>query len=146
MPNLPKIYHTGSLVKAHPSDAAYDLSATQPGEVRRQTPLVCNTGVRLQLPDSYIGLILGRSGLAYNSVFIPNAPGLIDQGYRGELQVILSTTSDDRYYVEKGERIAQLLILKASKFDIEQLEEVSFDTDRGVAGLGSTGKKELVVS
>src|SRR6266487_7081019 len=102
----------GSLPSAqHPGDAGLDLRAAidatvKPGE-RRPVP----TGVAVAIPEGHAGLVLPRSGLAMQKgVTVLNAPGLIDSGYRGELQVLLINHGPAVVAIERGERIAQLVI------------------------------------
>jgi dUTP pyrophosphatase len=125
---------------AHPGDAGADLVARedvtlQPGE-RRLVP----TGIALALPDGYVGLVHPRSGLAHrNGLSIVNAPGTIDAGYRGEVQVCL-VNLDPATPIElrRGDRIAQLVIQQfetAAFVEVDQLP----DSSRGAGGYGSTG-------
>lgn len=127
--------------RVRPGDAGADLPSRVdvvigPGE-RELVP----TGFAVAIPAGACGLILPRSGLALNhGVTVLNSPGLIDSGYRGELQVILYNTSAEPVRVERGQRIAQLVVLA--------VDEVRFVTatdlppgpdDRGTAGFGSSG-------
>jgi dUTP pyrophosphatase len=125
---------------AHPGDAGADLFARedvtlQPGE-RRLVP----TGIALALPDGYVGLVHPRSGLAHRSgLSIVNAPGTIDAGYRGEVQVCL-VNLDQTTPIElrRGDRIAQLVV---QRFETATFVEVDAlpDSSRGAGGYGSTG-------
>ncbi|MDH4277217.1 MAG: dUTP diphosphatase [Acidimicrobiia bacterium] len=122
-------------------DAAADLPsrldvAIDPG-CRRLVP----TGFAVAIPQGYCGLILPRSGLALkHGVTVLNAPGLIDSGYRGELQVILLNTGDEPVTIERGQRIAQLLILGVPDLRFAPVDELPpSGDDRGSAGFGSSG-------
>ena len=127
--------------RAHPGDAGLDLCALDafelaPGE-RAQVP----TGIAIALPPGTAGLVLPRSGLAArHGISLVNAPGLIDEGYRGELQVLLlNTDTTELFEVEAGARIAQLVIIKVSTPDIVELDALE-ETGRGAGGFGSSGR------
>src|ERR1700677_1142097 len=101
---------------AHPGHAGADLVATievelAPGGGRARI----GTGVAIELPDGYCAMVLPRSGLAANhGVTCLNAPGLVDSGYRGEIQVVLvNSDPTSAYLVRRGDRIAQLVVLEA---------------------------------
>ena len=105
-----------------------------------QTVLV-HTGIAMQIPDGYVGLIYARSGLATKRGLAPaNKVGVIDSDYRGEIMVALHNHSNKTQQIENGERIAQMVIapyLTAEFCEAEALD----DTARGEGGFGSTGKK-----
>lgn len=126
--------------KAHESDSAFDLFAVEAAELPPNGTRLFKTGIALQLPAGAYALVLSRSGLAVkNSVFVLNAPGLIDNGYRGEIGVVLHNASSEAFVVNKHDRIAQILFQTASDFIIRTSFEVMDDTDRGSKGFGSTG-------
>ena len=101
------------------------------------------TGIAIAIPEGYVCLVHPRSGLAAkHGVSIVNAPGTIDAGYRGEIQVILiNTDSKETFTVKRGDRIAQLVF---QKFEVAEFEEVEIlpQSDRGAGGFGSTGGKQ----
>jgi dUTP pyrophosphatase len=125
---------------AHPGDAGADLYAREdvtlaPGE-RRLVP----TGIALALPEGYVALVHPRSGLAHRSgLSIVNAPGTIDAGYRGEVQVCL-VNLDPATPIElrRGDRIAQLVIQQFETAAFVEVDELP-DSSRGAGGYGSTG-------
>jgi dUTP pyrophosphatase len=125
---------------AHPGDAGADLFAREdvtlaPGE-RRLVP----TGLAIALPEGYVALVHPRSGLAHRSgLSIVNAPGTIDAGYRGEIQVCL-VNLDPVTPVElaRGDRIAQLVIQQFTSAEFVEVTELP-DSVRGEGGYGSTG-------
>lgn len=128
--------------RAHEDDAAFDLYADAalslaPGE-RAAVP----TGIALALVPGTSGLVLPRSGLAArHGVTVLNAPGLIDPGYRGEVMVILLNTDPaEPFTIERGDRIAQLLIARAEQATLVAAEAELEPTARGAGGLGSTGR------
>jgi dUTP pyrophosphatase len=98
--------------------------------------------VAVAIPDGYAGFVLPRSGLAArHGVTCLNTPGLVDSGYRGELQVVLVNLDPSRdYEVSRGDRIAQLVILRVAQvaFDLVAADELGA-SERGVGGFGHTG-------
>lgn len=99
------------------------------------------TGLFIELPVGYEAQVRPRSGLAYkNGITVLNSPGTIDADYRGEVGVILVNLSNEPFVIENGERIAQLVIAKHEQAEWELVEELA-ETERGVGGFGSTGKK-----
>ena len=102
--------------------------------------VLIHTGVALEIPEGYCGLIFARSGLASKRGLAPaNKVGVIDADYRGEIMVALHNHSDADATVEAGERIAQLAIVPFLKAEFDECDELS-DTVRGAGGFGSTGK------
>ena len=129
----------GKVTKGHDDDAAWDLHATEHAVVLDGFRRVISTGVTLELEPDEVALVCSRSGLAAkHGVFVLNAPGVIDAGYKGEVQVILQNLGGHSFWVEEGDRIAQILILKLP--EVAHLTEViNIGTARGTNGLGSTG-------
>jgi len=100
-----------------------------------------NTGLFIQLPKGYEAQVRPRSGLAYKSgVTVLNTPGTIDSDYRGEIGVILINLSKDRFVINNGDRIAQIVITKHNQAEWDQVSFIE-ETQRGKGGFGSTGKK-----
>ena len=125
---------------AHPGDAGADLVTTidvtlEPGE-RRLVP----TGVALALPDGHVGLVHPRSGLATrHGLSIVNAPGTVDSGYRGEIQVcLINLDRTEPIVLRRGDRIAQLVVQRVEHARFIEVETLD-DTARGAGGHGSTG-------
>ena len=127
---------------ARPGDAGIDLRA------RTSTVLpaaggraLVPTGVAISLPEGCAGFVLPRSGLALNhGVTCLNTPGLIDSGYRGELKVILvNTDPSDSFTVDRGERIAQLVVMAVEQVRLVEVDSLEPST-RGDRGFGSTGR------
>ena len=123
--------------------AGADLYAL-PGESVEIAPhktVLIHTGLSMEIPEGYAGLIFARSGLASKRGLAPaNKVGVIDADYRGEFMVALHNHSDGTAVVEGGERVAQLSIVPFLKADFEEAEELS-QTVRGAGGFGSTGTK-----
>jgi dUTP pyrophosphatase len=129
-------------VQAHDDDAGYDLCAREDARIAAGGGRVLiPTGLAVAIPPGYAGLVLPRSGLAMkHGITLLNTPGLIDPQYRGELKVLLvNTDPDTRYDVQRGDRIAQLVIQKVEY--VEWLEVDALDeTVRDTFGFGSTGR------
>ena len=124
-------------------DAAADLPSRVTVELPAGGRMLVPTGFAIALPPGTCGLILPRSGLALeHGVTLLNTPGLIDSGYRGELQVILLNTSDDPVKIERGQRIAQLLVLAVEDLHLFEVAELPPSQDaRGTQGFGSSGRE-----
>ena len=122
-------------------DAGYDLRATERISIPQEGRRLVGTGVALALPEGVAGLVCPRSGLALeHGVTLLNAPGLIDPNYRAENKVILHNTSERRYTVEIGDRIAQLLLVPYWAPELEVVAELPA-SDRGAGGFGSSGRR-----
>lgn len=126
---------------AHPGDAGLDLVSTEsvtlaPGE-RAALP----TGIALAIPEGFAGFVLPRSGRALKEgLGMPNAPGLIDSGYRGEIKVsVVNLDPHNKIEIERGDKIAQLVIQAVAQAQIDEVEELP-DSARGSGGFGSTGR------
>jgi dUTP pyrophosphatase len=127
--------------RTHPGDAGLDLYAAEPASIAAGERASVGTGIAVAIPEGHAGLVLPRSGLAArHGITLPNAPGLIDAGYRGELRVLLlNTDPSGSFEVAPGDRIAQLVVTpmaEAVPVAVEALEE----TARGLAGFGSSGR------
>ncbi|MEM9653616.1 MAG: dUTP diphosphatase [Actinomycetota bacterium] len=122
-------------------DAAADLPARADTVIPALGRALVPTGFAVAIPEGWAGLILPRSGLALKSgITVLNTPGLIDSGYRGELQVILHNTTDEDLTVTCGQRIAQLLIVAAPPTSYVEVDELPpAPDDRGTQGFGSSG-------
>lgn len=98
------------------------------------------TGLFFEIPDGYEIQVRPRSGLAFkNSVTVLNTPGTIDSDYRGELKVLLINLGKEKFIVNNGERIAQIVIAPVVKGTFEVIQQLS-ETERGDGGFGSTGR------
>ncbi|MFW6151458.1 MAG: dUTP diphosphatase [Verrucomicrobiota bacterium] len=124
---------------AHPGDAGLDLFAFEDafipsGEYRR-----VGTGVRIELPEGTEGQVRPRSGLALkHGVTVLNSPGTVDEGYRGEVAVILINHGKEDFVVSRGMKIAQMLIKNVETVNLSEVASLS-ETSRGDGGFGSTG-------
>ncbi|MBR6509404.1 MAG: dUTP diphosphatase [Clostridia bacterium] len=123
--------------------AGADLYACEGAEVEikaGETKLI-HTGIAMEIPVGYAGLIYARSGIATKRGLAPaNKVGVIDADYRGEIMVSLHNHSAETQVIADGERIAQLVIAPFLAVNFDEVEELT-DTDRGSGGFGSTGKK-----
>ncbi|MEO8323529.1 MAG: dUTP diphosphatase [Actinomycetota bacterium] len=125
---------------AHPGDAGLDLRSCEDVVLKPGQRAAVATGLAVAIPDGYAGFVHARSGRALKEgLALPNAPGLIDAGYRGELKVLLVNLDPEMpIEIRKGEKIAQMVIQKVEDASTEIVE--SFDeTSRGDGGFGSTG-------
>lgn len=126
---------------AHPGDAGLDLFARQDTEIaagggRALVP----TGIAIALPMGFAGFVLPRSGLALkHGVTVVNSPGLIDCAYRGEIKVVLLNTDPNApYRIERGDRVAQLVVQEVARVEWIEVSELD-DNDRG-GGFGHSGR------
>jgi dUTP pyrophosphatase len=126
-------------VQAYAGDAGLDLAACGRHEVGPGERAVIPTGLALEIPEGYGGFVLPRSGLAArNGITLLNAPGLIDAGYRGEVQVVFHNTDrKETFVVEPGMRVAQLVVLPVPDLALVEREEL-VQTERGERGFGSS--------
>jgi dUTP pyrophosphatase len=125
--------------RAYAGDAGVDLAACEPFTLAPGERALVPTGLAVAIPEGYAGFVQPRSGLAArHGVTIVNAPGLIDSGYRGEIQVVLLNTDQEATFsAEAGERIAQLVILPVPEVALREVEELP-PSERGVRGFGSS--------
>ncbi|MDQ3877655.1 MAG: dUTP diphosphatase [Actinomycetota bacterium] len=125
---------------AHPGDAGLDLVSAVDVELKPGERTKVPTGLAIALPEGYAGFVLARSGRALREgLALPNAPGLIDSGYRGEIQVVVvNLDTTDPIYIRRGEKIAQLVVQKVESVRLEVVDSLP-DSPRGVGGFGSTG-------
>lgn len=126
---------------AHPGDAGLDLRAAESCILKPFERAAVPCGVAVAIPQGYAGLVIPRSGLAIkHGISVVNGPGLIDSGYRGEIKAILvNLDPHDDFAIEKGDRIAQLVIIKIPDVELLACAELD-DTERGADGFGSSGK------
>jgi dUTP pyrophosphatase len=125
--------------RAYGGDAGLDLAAVERTELAPGERAVVGTGLAVAIPDGYAGFVQPRSGLAArHGITIVNTPGLVDSGYRGELRIILlNTDARERFVVERGMRIAQLVVVPVPEFELLEVDELPA-SERGVRGFGSS--------
>lgn len=131
--NLPK--------RQHEYDAGADLVAAEDWEIGPGSRALVPTGTYLNLPEGTVGYITPRSGLASkHGITVLNAPGTIDSGYTGEIKVLLINHGDETYFVNEGDRIAQLVVQPVNLTKYQAVPEFTVRYgERGNNGFGSTG-------
>jgi len=116
-----------------------DLCAVEDATLEPGVPRLVATGLTLEIPPGYEAQVRPRSGLALkHAILVANTPGTIDPGYRGEIRVILLNAGVNDYKIEKGDRIAQLIIARYEPVEWEEGE--LNESVRGAGGFGSSGR------
>lgn len=130
---IPKIAHKG--------DAGMDLYSISEVEIPVGETRLIKTGIAIQLPHMTEAQVRPRSGLALkHSITVLNTPGTIDEGYRGEIGVILINHGKETFVVEKHMKIAQMIVKPIYEVNVVEVDELT-DSERGEGGFGSTGTK-----
>lgn len=140
--------------KGHPSDAGFDLTAVSL-HVEEGGSLVYGTGLAVEIPSGHVGLLFPRSSIAAKGLYLTNAVGVLDSGYRGEVlfkfkpaaeftdvvsgHVLYKGFVGGRNMYKIGDRIGQLLVVPYPEVEFEEVTGLS-DSDRGMGGYGSTGE------
>lgn len=124
---------------AHPGDAGMDVRSIEELTLEPGARALVHTGLVFQLPPDAEAQVRPRSGLALkHGVTVLNSPGTIDAGYRGEVGVILVNLGQRPFKIEKGMKIAQVVVSRVEQAEIVDVQETD-ETDRGSGGFGSTG-------
>jgi dUTP pyrophosphatase len=123
--------------KGHMSDAGWDLYAFETVSIPAGTTVLVSTGISMAIPKDHVALIWDRSSMGVKGIH--RHAGVVDSGYRGEVKVCLHNTTKEPYHIERGDRIAQMLIQEAPNFIQHVVHELD-STNRGDGGFGSTGK------
>lgn len=123
--------------RAHETDAGADLRSPVDVMVPAMGSRVIDTGVHIQLPHGYVGMLKSKSGL--NTRYGITSEGVIDEGYTGAIKAKLYNHSNAPYHVLRGDKITQLVIMPCAYVGFERVEELE-DSERGGDGFGSTGK------
>ena len=125
---------------AHPGDGGVDLYAREDVNLAPEAWTLVPTGIAVAIPEGYAGMVVPRSGLAARlGVGVVNGPGLIDAGYRGEIKVILINHGGEGLVLERGERIAQLVVVPVVEQQFVEVDELP-ESSRAAGGFGSTGR------
>lgn len=127
---------------AKDGDAGFDLRARldHPIHLYKGHRVTVPTGVAIELPKGFVGLVCPRSGLAKkHGLTVTNSPGVVDSGYRGEVCAILQMHGDDPVTINPGDRIAQLIVMPVVHANLVRSESLG-ESERGANGFGSTGK------
>ena len=123
---------------AHEGDAGFDLMASEDAIIPPNSVSIIDTGITVVLPPNTVGFVCSRSGLSTRGIVVNNAPGVIDEGYRGTIKVIIRNQNSTEYCIKSGDRIAQFLVMDYRPCKIVSVRKVN-STQRGANGLGSTG-------
>jgi dUTP pyrophosphatase len=121
----------------HVGDAGLDLFSVMECVLKGGEVRAISTGLQVAIPDGYVGLIWDKSGISLKNVH--RLAGVVDSGYRGEIKVVMSNLSTEAFSIEKGMKIAQMLIQPVVKVKVVDSGELD-ETSRGENGFGSTGK------
>ena len=136
-----KKLHSDAIIPkyAKESDAGLDLVATS---IISETPtqITYGLGIALEIPEGFVGLVFPRSSIRKTELILSNSVGVIDAGYRGELQATFNKLhGEDSESYKVGERVCQIIIIPHPQVELLEVDELS-DSDRGTGGFGSTGK------
>jgi dUTP pyrophosphatase len=125
--------------RAYAGDAGLDLATCEAVRLAPGERALVPTGIAVAIPEGYAGFVQPRSGLAArDGITVVNSPGLVDAGYRGEIQVVLLNTDQERTFTaEAGERIAQLVVLAVPELALHEVAVLP-SSERGVRGFGSS--------
>ncbi|MBX7296103.1 dUTP diphosphatase [Clostridium chauvoei] len=124
---------------AHEGDAGLDLYSVEEVSIEAGDPALIKTGIKIELPKQTEAQIRPRSGLALKySITVLNTPGTIDEGYIGEIGIILINHGKNKFVVEKGMKIAQMVIKPVWKVEVTEVKDLS-ETERAEGGFGSSG-------
>ncbi len=125
--------------RAHFDDAGVDLKTSEDIELPPKELKVVKTGVKVEIPFGFVGLLKDRSGLA--SLGLMTLGGVIDSGYRGEIKALLLNTGNETLKFKRGDRVVQLIVARIDSTFFLRRGEPRTETDRGDNGFGSTGLK-----
>lgn len=133
--------HDSGLIptRAHTGDGGLDLRSSQNFILMPLQSHLIPTGIKVEIPLGYVGLLFSRSGMAKVGVTLANSVGVIDHSYRGEVKAYLVNNGTEPFHIHYGDRIAQLVIVPCLVVEPTFIDKVS-DTTRGEGGFGSTGK------
>lgn len=124
---------------AHHNDSGLDLFSVEDVSIPKGEVRLVKTGIVIELPANTEAQVRPRSGLALkNGITVLNTPGTIDEGYRGEVGVILINHGNSVFEIKQGMKIAQMVVMPVIRVEIEEVNELT-DTKRGEGGFGSTG-------
>lgn len=122
---------------ANPGDAGMDFFSNEETIIEPQQRKLISTGISLAIPKGYVGLIWDKSGIAAK-FGLKTMGGVIDAGYRGEVKIIVQNLSNEKFMVQKGMKIAQMLIQPVEQKKLLEVQELD-ETERGTGGFGSSG-------
>lgn len=126
---------------ATPGSAGMDLRIKEDVWLNPHERKTVGTGVRMAIPEGYVGLVFPRSGLASKmGISLSNCVGVIDSDYRGEVGATLVNNDVAPHFLQRGERVCQLAVIEVAHCDVSVVDELD-ETERGEGGFGSTGTK-----
>jgi dUTP pyrophosphatase len=139
-----KIIARGAEVPSYnyPSDVGFDIRANEDATIFPGAQQRVRTGLVFEIPEGHVGLIRDRLGIV-EKMGVHSVAGTFDSGFRGEISIMMVNTSDESASIEKGMRIAQMIIIPVTKPKIIKVEKLT-NTERGEKSFGSTGLKELI--
>ena len=123
---------------AHPGDLGCDLYSMEEAIIPPNGQIAVRTGITIMFPEGWGGIVKDRSSMAVAQIY--SSAGVIDSGYRGEIKVILRNGSDKDFSIKAGDKIAQIIPLKAEQWKVEETHELDV-TSRSEGGFGSTGAR-----
>lgn len=126
-------------VKAHPTDAGMDLTATSRTYDKANRCIEYGTGLAFEIPEGYVGLLFPRSSIYKTGLDLSNSVGVIDSGYRGEVKFKFYYETPGNPIYEVGDRIGQIIIMPYPEIEFVEVDELSH-SDREKGGFGSSGK------
>lgn len=139
MMKVKRLYEYSKLpTKAHAGDLGYDLYAAEYTTIYAGETVLIPTGIAIEFPEGYGGLIRDRSSVAIKRKLF-NVAGVIDNGYTGEIKIALYNSTDEVQVVYSGDKIAQLILLPVINYRIREVDEIESSDGRGSDGFGSTG-------
>jgi len=124
------------------SDVGFDLRANEEVIINSMEHKAIKTGISLEIPEGYVGLIRDRAGII-TKMGVHTVAGTFDPAYRGEVSIILTNFGDEEAVIEKGMRIAQMIVIPVEKVKITEVKTLS-ETKRGKRGFGSTGVSDII--
>jgi len=123
---------------AREGDAGLDLHSIEEKSIKPMEIERVKTGIALEIPSGFVGIVKDKSGLALQGIHC--LAGVIDSGYRGELEIVAVNHGKNTFQIKKGQKIAQILILPFSSVKVREVENLR-ETERGKKGFGSTGRE-----
>ena len=126
----------GTISHAIAGDAGFDIYANEDSEIKPMEQKWVSTGLFIEIPEGHVGIMKEKSGLAGKGIML--GAGVIDSNYRGEVKALVRNFSNHVIAIEKGQKIAQIVFMKAETPELVETEELT-ETERGHKGFGSTG-------
>ncbi|MFH0831408.1 MAG: dUTP diphosphatase [archaeon] len=124
------------------TDVGFDLRASESMDIEAGEQKTIKTGIAIEIPEGHVGLVRDRAGIT-TRMSLHTAAGTFDPAYRGEVSIVMMNYGDETACIEKGMRIAQMLVLPVAKVKIQESKKLT-KTARGSRGFGSTGNKEIL--